>query len=208
MTSASERGASQRARYRWSRANVSSAEVAGVGTDAPAADVRAREDHKPSSARKPRSRSGVRDFVRSNPRLIGAIALAIVGIVLVILGWYGAAYTNILTEQIPYLISGGLLGVALIIVAGFLASSASLERENRELRRDLIRAIGAAGTAPRSGSHNSGHDPRDEQVFLVSGGRSYHFPGCPIIEGKETSALALQEAHGSGYGSCMLCGLD
>ena len=43
-----------------------------------------------------------------------------VGIVLILVGWYGAAHTGHLYEQIDYLISGGLLGLGLIVIGGFL----------------------------------------------------------------------------------------
>jgi len=49
----------------------------------------------------------------------GAICMGL-GIVAIILGWYGAAHSAYLFQEIPYLISGGLLGVALVAGGGFL----------------------------------------------------------------------------------------
>jgi hypothetical protein len=171
------------------------------------------EERPAKQDRSPKAKRGgnkISDFVRANPRLVASIALLVVGIIFVILGWYGAAYTNILTEQIPYLISGGLLGAALIIVAGFLASSASLERENRELRRDLVRAI---GSMPARGSNSgvntlSAAPSSDGQVFVVAGGRSFHVAGCPLVEGKDATPMEERKAIDSGYASCKLCGTD
>jgi hypothetical protein len=140
--------------------------------------------------------------------MLAAVFLA-VGILLVILGWYGAANTNILTEQIPYFISGGLLGMALIIVAGVIGSSAALERENRELRSDLMRALASAPA--RSASSASTQAPRrsdDGHVYIVPGGRSYHLAGCPIVEGKDGSELTMPEAVSAGFAACKLCGTD
>ena len=42
-----------------------------------------------------------------------------VGTVLIILAWIGAANTTDVFEQIPYMISGGLLGLALVFIGGF-----------------------------------------------------------------------------------------
>jgi hypothetical protein len=42
------------------------------------------------------------------------------GLVAIVLGWYGAAHSSYLFQEIPYLISGGLLGVALVAGGGFL----------------------------------------------------------------------------------------
>jgi hypothetical protein len=154
--------------------------------------------------------SAVRTFVRSNARVLTAAALLVVGIVIVLLGWYGAANTNILTEQVPYLISGGLLGMALIIVSAVVGSSASLERENRELRRDMTRLLSSSGgrytggnisMAPQAGSD-------DGRVYTVPGGRSFHEAGCPIVEGKQGSEMSLQEAMDAGHSPCKLCGPD
>jgi multisubunit Na+/H+ antiporter MnhG subunit len=50
---------------------------------------------------------------------IGGI-IAPIGLVLVLIGWWGAARTPNLFEQIPYLISGGLFGLSLVILGGFL----------------------------------------------------------------------------------------
>jgi hypothetical protein len=168
----------------------------------------------PAASRAPakakRSDGVARTFVRSNARVLGAAALLVAGIIIVLLGWYGAANTNILTEQVPYLISGGLLGMALIIVSAVVGSSASLERENRELRRDLTRLLSSSGgrftggnlaAAPRSGSD-------DGMVYTVPGGRSFHVAGCPIVEGKQASEMSLQEATDAGHSACKLCGPD
>jgi hypothetical protein len=152
----------------------------------------------------------VRAFVRANARVLLAIGLLIVGIVIVLLGWYGAANTNILTEQVPYLISGGLLGMALIIIAAVIGSSASLERDNRELRSDLNRLLSTPGSRFASGSLAAAPRARsdDGRVYVVPGGRSFHIAGCPIVEGKQGSEMSLEEATEAGHSVCKLCGPD
>lgn len=160
---------------------------------------------QPAGRRRPSRRA---ELLRRNWRTLSALALLVAGVTFVLLAWYGAAYTNILTEQIPYLISGGLLGLGLIIVAGFLASSASIERETQELRRELARALDGLRTAEaRPGGPASEPAGADGRVFVVPGGKSYHVAGCPILEGKDgVRTLAAGEAAGSGYAICKLCG--
>lgn len=138
-------------------------------------------------------------------RTLAAIGLLVLGAVLVMLGWYGTAYTNIFTEQIPYLISGGLLGLGLIVVAGFLAVSSIQAREIRELRMDLLRVLEAL---PAGGGSAGGRGKADGRVYVVPGGRSFHLPGCPILEGKDSEELAPAGAADAGYVSCKLCGPD
>jgi hypothetical protein len=46
------------------------------------------------------------------------------GFVLMFLGWYGAAHTARQIEQIPYLISGGFIGLGLVFVGALILASA------------------------------------------------------------------------------------
>ena len=65
------------------------------------------------------TRRGTRFDVRQLMLAAGATSMAL-GIVAIVLGWYGAAHSSYLFQEIPYLISGGLLGVALVAGGGFL----------------------------------------------------------------------------------------
>ena len=55
--------------------------------------------------------------------LPGALAV-VFGFVFMFLGWYGAARTPREIEQVPYLISGGFIGLGLVFVGGLLLASA------------------------------------------------------------------------------------
>lgn len=47
--------------------------------------------------------------------LLGAVAVPL-GVVLVLIGWYGVAGSGLLFEQMPYAVSGGIGGLGLIII--------------------------------------------------------------------------------------------
>jgi hypothetical protein len=64
----------------------------------------------------------------------GSLAMGL-GVVAIVLGWYGASHSAYLFEEIPYLISGGLLGVALVAGGGFLFFGAWLVRLFEQQRR-------------------------------------------------------------------------
>lgn len=49
---------------------------------------------------------------------VGAICVP-VGVILIIVGWYGVAHTGFVFQQNAYLISGGMLGLGLIFIGGF-----------------------------------------------------------------------------------------
>ena len=57
----------------------------------------------------------------------GAVLLPL-GLVVIILGWYGAANTPYQYDQLSYLVSGGLLGLGLTFCGGFLYFGAWLAR--------------------------------------------------------------------------------
>jgi hypothetical protein len=75
----------------------------------------------------------------------GAIACAIAGIAMLIVGYVGTSGTEYIAEQIPYLVSGGLTGVILLAAAAVLWISADLRDEWRELAEqgETLRSIEA-----------------------------------------------------------------
>ena len=87
----------------------------------------------------------------------GAVLLPL-GLVVIVLGWYGAANTPYQYDQLSYLVSGGLLGLGLTFCGGFLYFGAWLAR---------IAADGRE-SAQAAGRHPAGARRRD----LARGGRS------------------------------------
>ena len=78
---------------------------------------------------------GVRSIV-AHPRflLIAAATLMTFGVTLIVLGWVGVARSTMIEEQMPYLISGGLLGVALAIMGALTLFTHWLTVSIREAR--------------------------------------------------------------------------
>jgi len=89
-----------------------------------------------------RSVHGTRGHLRFDIRqllLVGGAGCIGIGFVAIIFGWYGAAHSAYLFQEIPYLISGGLLGVALVAGGGFLFFAAWIVRLLEENRRHAAR---------------------------------------------------------------------
>jgi hypothetical protein len=63
----------------------------------------------------------------------GALLFAIAGAIALILGWIGVSNATLPTQQIPYLASGGLVGLFLLGIAATLWLSADLRDEWRKL---------------------------------------------------------------------------
>jgi hypothetical protein len=78
------------------------------------------------------------------------IVYCIAGFFLIFLGWNGAASNDREAAQIPYLISGGIGGLGLVVVGSALIVAHSLRADRVELRgaiddlRDTIADRGAA----------------------------------------------------------------
>jgi hypothetical protein len=70
-----------------------------------------------------------------------AIALTVTGAVFLISGWVGVSGTLVLSEQAPYMVSGGLGGIFLLGVGATLWISADLRDEWRKLDR-IEQALG------------------------------------------------------------------
>lgn len=81
------------------------------------------------------------------------VGLCALGFLLVFLGWNGAASVDRIPSQFPYLISGGVaglclvvLGVGMLVVQNQRADRAALQATLRELQEALERAGLAQGT--------------------------------------------------------------
>jgi hypothetical protein len=57
------------------------------------------------------------------------------GLSAILLGWFGAARSTLVEEQVPYLISGGLLGVALSTIGALVFFSYWLTISVKEARQ-------------------------------------------------------------------------
>jgi hypothetical protein len=75
--------------------------------------------------------------------VLGGI-LAPLGVVGVLIGWYGASHTPYLFEQVPYLISGGLFGLALVFLGSFMYFAhwlTELVKEHRTQSQAILAAL-------------------------------------------------------------------
>jgi hypothetical protein len=63
-----------------------------------------------------------------------AAALMVLGLAIIVIGWAGAADATVVEEQVPYLISGGLLGLGLTIIGALTLFSHWLTVGIREAR--------------------------------------------------------------------------
>ena len=138
--------------------------------------------------------------------VVAAVLLPL-GLLVILLGWYGAAHTPYLFEQVPYLISGGIVGLALVTGAGLLyfgswvARSAAAQQRTAEETLSLLREIrdGLGGSSSRPSA------PANGQVGFVATARGsmWHRPDCTVVAGRED--LHEVGPDGDGLQPCSLC---
>ena len=135
------------------------------------------------------------------------IGYCLAGVALIFLGWNGAASYDRVESQMPYLISGGLAGVALVIIgAGLLivqaqrANRAATSAEIADLREAVERlATGGGAPAPKV-SGGSG------DVAVIAGPNAYHAADCRLVEGQAGVATMFRsEAKQRGLNPCRIC---
>jgi multisubunit Na+/H+ antiporter MnhG subunit len=119
--------------------------------------------------------------------------IAPLGLILVLLGWYGASHTPNLFEQVPYMISGGLFGLGLCFIGSifyFAHWLTELVREQRAQSAALLEAIthletviARTAVVERAGEPAGGvaeHGP----LVATAKGTMAHRPECVVVAGK------------------------
>ncbi len=135
------------------------------------------------------------------------LGLAFVGLVFVAFGWNGAAGQTSGLAQFPYLISGGLIGVSLVILgAAMLVVQGNREdRALLEAKLDLLAEAFLEG----QGRATKAATPGDLSGLVIAGSASYHVPGCRLVDGREeTSYLTPAEAREGQLKACRVCQPD
>ena len=142
--------------------------------------------------------------------VVGGV-LAPLGLVAVLLGWWGASQTPHLFEQVPYLISGGLFGLGLVFLGGFLYFAhwlTELVKEHRAQSTAMIEAVNrleeAIGRVAGISGNGSSAAVTTDAVALVATnkGSMAHRPDCVVVAGKEGLRGVTPE---DGLEPCKLC---
>jgi len=140
------------------------------------------------------------------------IGIVAAGFFLIFLGWNGAASYDRVPSQFPYLLSGGVAGLALVVVGAALIVTqalrqdrAELMEEIRQLRESMER--GGAGHVTAAGSMSPGMLQQAEAAGLVvAGPSSYHRPSCRLLSGRgQHPTVSVGDAESRGLSPCRVC---
>ena len=136
--------------------------------------------------------------------LIAGGVLAPLGLLAIILGWIGASHTVLVFEQIPYLISGGLLGLALAVLGGLVYFAYWLTLLVREGRQQHAELIASLGRVERLLAGDTGAAAVvTGNLVATSGGAMMHRADCPIVAGR--TDLREVSADSDSLRPCRIC---
>lgn len=187
--------------------------VAGPGAD-PAAQAR-RQQRFATGLRSLKVGGGSLRFGERTLMILGGV-IAPVGVVVVLLGWWGASQTPFVFEQVPYLISGGLFGLALVFLGAFLYFAhwlTELVREHRtqsasivealERLQDQVARLAADQPSARPATITvPTHADGSAVLVATAHGTMAHRPDCVVVAGKdELRAVSAAD----GLATCKLC---
>lgn len=92
-------------------------------------------------------------LIRTQWDRAGGLALVAVGLLALLFGWIGMSGAVLTYEQLPYLLSGGLFGLALIMVGTGLWLSADIRDEWRRIDRLADTLLERDGVGPDRDVH-------------------------------------------------------
>jgi len=131
------------------------------------------------------------------------------GVVLVVIGWYGAAHTSRLFEEIPYLISGGLLGIVLSTIGAalyfgyWLTRIVAGERQIVDVLARMEAKLDAVGV--EGGAAGTGAVEATGRLVATPTGTMFHRLECPVVADRPASDLRTVTLPATGMSPCKLC---
>ena len=140
--------------------------------------------------------------------------LAVLGAVFIVVGWIGISGESLVAKQMPYLISGGVGGVALVgLGVLFLGTE---ERQRDRARIDQLEAmvadlhsvllVRADGRAPQASGASPAAGGANDALVALPVGQSFHRSDCVMVQGKSNAEpITAREVQARGLKPCRLC---
>ncbi|MDQ1703788.1 MAG: hypothetical protein QOF18_154 [Frankiaceae bacterium] len=153
-------------------------------------------------------------WVWASVRPVFGWLLAVLGAVALFLGWYGVSGQALTAKQLPYLVSGGLTGIALVILAAVVLATDDIRRELArvsELERKIndlyaLFAADLAAPAPAAGSPPAPVGDGKHVFVALPAGSSFHRPDCALVANKrDVAAVDAATVRRRGLRPCRVC---
>lgn len=130
------------------------------------------------------------------------VLLALLGFLIMFFGWNGAASSNFVPAQFPFLISGGLVGLGVVVLGSSLILVQNQRADSARLEAALERV--ALAVERQGGGATAGQGSL--AGYVLAGTTSYHQPDCTLPEARtETRMVPLNDVPGSNLEACRVC---
>jgi hypothetical protein len=136
-------------------------------------------------------------------KLGGLLSLVFVGVGLLVigLGYNGAAGRIAPAAQFPYLLSGGFVGLALVVFGTGLMVNQSAREDRQRMEGVLLQILEAT-----QGSAAVSHVPSNVNGLFAAGAASFHKPECRLVDGREeVTYVTASEAGSRSLKACRVC---
>jgi hypothetical protein len=143
-----------------------------------------------------------------------------IGGLVLLFGWVGVSREVLVAKQLPYLVSGGFGGVALVFFGAKLLDTSDFRRHDERLDRleraidDLCALLVVArddpgvsnGSGPARASTFAETSSDEITVVVSESGQSFHQPECGLVRDRATvSTMTLEEAVDRDLRPCQVC---
>jgi hypothetical protein len=138
-------------------------------------------------------------------RILGLLFIA-AGFVVIGVAWYGASGINLrIDSQFPYLLSGGFLGLGLVVTGATLLFLATVRAERQIMTNKFDEMLTLLGrNLNRLQFSANGAASTNGQV--VAGTSVYHRAECRILQGKQgLTTVTVEQADAEGLKPCRVC---
>ena len=139
-------------------------------------------------------------------RILG-LAFITGGFIVIYFAWDGSASINFAQGQIPYLLSGGAMGVALVVTGSLLLLLATVRSERQIMSEkfdEVTTLLGRNLAGLQFASSTNGGSEANIKVIAASS--HYHRSECKILQGKTNLlSVPLAQAVAEGLQSCRVC---
>jgi hypothetical protein len=138
-------------------------------------------------------------------RRLGAAITGVVGAAAMTAGAVGASGTREVTDQLSYLATGGLVGLAFLGVAATVLILDAMEGPTASVARQdhRLAAVSAADDRPLAAVPRSGFVSED--LVAIPGSRRVHRADCLLVAGKRAAAPVPGHDAANRLEACRVC---